>query len=157
MNVDLKSHLGQMECLAGLPAAALDRLAQLARYEDYPGGHMLFREGGQNATLYLITTGAIALEMCIPGRGCVRLLTLGPGDLVAWSALLSSGTMTTSACVLEPTQVIALDGPTVLAICEADHELGYHIMRRVAQSLANRLVATRLQLLDLFSRDSPRP
>jgi CRP-like cAMP-binding protein len=154
MDAAIREQLGSMTCLAELPATTLDRLAELARSEEYPVGHLLFREGGHNAMLYFICQGAVTLEMCVPGRGCMNLLTLGPGDLVAWSALLGSGVMTTGAHVVEPGRLLALDGGAVLALCEADHELGYHLMRRVALSLSNRLVATRLQLLDLFSTES---
>ena len=32
----------------------------------------------------------------VPGRGAVRILTVGPGEMVGWSALLDQGRMTTS-------------------------------------------------------------
>jgi hypothetical protein len=59
--------------------------------------------------------------------------------------------MTTSAVAQEDTQVIAICAADLLALCESDPVFGYQLMQRVALALANRLVATRLQLLDLFA------
>jgi hypothetical protein len=38
--------------------------------------------------------------------------------------------------------------------CEEDHELGYIVMRRMANVVASRLLMTRLQLLDMFADPS---
>ena len=45
----------------------------------------------------------------------------------------------------------AIPADRLLSLCEQDAEFGQHVMRWMAQSLSNRLVATRLQLLDLFA------
>src|SRR5574338_19084 len=36
-------------------------------------------------------------------------------------------------------------------VCDQDHELGYVIMRRLANIVASRLMISRLQLLDIFA------
>ena len=95
------------------------------------------------------------LQMRVPGRDDVRILSLGPGDMVAWSALLTGGRMTASAVALEDTEVVSVSARDVLAICESNHSFGYHVMRQMGQALADRLLATRLQLLDLFAETSP--
>jgi CRP-like cAMP-binding protein len=76
--------------------------------------------------------------------------------MVAWSALLGGGRMTTSAIAVENTQVLSLPAADVTALCESNHAFGYYLMRRMSQALADRLIATRLQLLDLFSESAPQ-
>ena len=44
----------------------------------------------------------------------------------------------------------AFDGACLRGKCEADHELGFALMRRFAASLTEGLHATRLQLLDVY-------
>jgi hypothetical protein len=39
---------------------------------------------------------------------------------------------------------------------QSDHEFGYQFMRLLSMALAQRLTATRLQLLDLFAPASPQ-
>jgi len=151
----LRERLKELSFSAQLPDKVVDHLAEISLAIDYPAGSVLFREGSVNDTLYLVCWGTVALEMNVPARGAARLLTLGPGDLVAWSSLLNHGEMTATAIVTEDAQLIAISAPKLRRLCEADHELGFQFMRRLSQALAKRLVATRLQLLDLFSHEPP--
>ena len=47
-------------------------------------------------------------------------------------------------------QVIGFDSDQVRQLCDDNHEIGYRFLESVAEALSRRLVATRLQLLDLF-------
>ncbi len=141
-----------------LPQSMLDQLVQISRVCAYPAGTIIFEEGTQHRDLQLICHGRVTLEICVPGRGSVRILSLGVGDLLAWSALLGSGEMTASAVALEDTEVVAVPADKLLALCGRDHEMGFEIMQRLARELARRLLATRLRLLDLFNpRPAPNP
>ena len=71
--------------------------------------------------------------------------------MLAWSALLGDGQMTATATALEDTRLISTAGQHLAELCNTNREFGYQLMTRVAEALAKRLVATRLQLLDLFS------
>jgi len=70
--------------------------------------------------------------------------------MLGWSALFADGQMTATATVLEATCTIAFPGRMLRELCDHNHELGYRIMRQAALALSQRLLATRLQLLDLF-------
>jgi CRP/FNR family transcriptional regulator, cyclic AMP receptor protein len=101
--------------------------------------------------LYLVRHGRVALEMHVPQRGAVRILTTGPGEMVGWSALLDQGRMTTSALATEDTELVVVPADRLKELCESNSKFGYHLMKRMADALSKRLVATRLQLLDLFA------
>ncbi len=138
-----------------LPNHVIERVAELASLHGYPADTLLFREGASNDYLMIISIGRVALDMQVPGRGSVRIMSLGPGDVVAWSALLGGGHMTTSAVAMQDTQILAIRAADAIALCQSDPVFGYHLMLQLAQALANRLVATRLQLLDLFAETAP--
>ncbi len=147
--------LSQLRFSESLPESMLVRIAAFAELRGFPAHSILFRENAVNDRLMIVAVGRVALDMQVPGRGEVRIMSLGPGDMLAWSALLGKGRMTTSAVALEDTQVVAIRARDVLLLCESDPEFGYQLMRHVAEALANRLVATRLQLLDLFADTEP--
>jgi CRP-like cAMP-binding protein len=151
----LANVLGKLRFSEALPNEVLERVAALAALRGFPAHTLLFREGAQNDQLMVICVGRVALDIQVPGRGDVRIMSLGPGDMVAWSALLGGGRMTTSAVALEDTQVVTIRAADALSLCRSDPAFGYHLMHQVAQTLANRLVATRLQLLDLFADTAP--
>ncbi|HET6884377.1 MAG TPA: Crp/Fnr family transcriptional regulator [Pirellulales bacterium] len=133
-----------------VPREMLEELAAVSAVVNFPAGAAMFHEDVENHFLYLVERGRVGLDMHVPGRGRVRILSVGSGDILAWSALLAKGLMTVSAVALEDTQAIAVSGPTLSKCCETNHELGYQVMRRMAEALSHRLIATRLQLLDLF-------
>lgn len=152
------SRLHNVLARLGCPEQSIDstatKLAESAIKRSFEEKQFLFRESAHNPDLLIIYSGKVALEMNVPGRGRIRILTLGEGDIVAWSALLSGGLMTTSAIAIEPTELIALPAQHLLELSDADHELGYRMMKALALAIGNRLVTTRLQLLDPFANSS---
>jgi CRP/FNR family transcriptional regulator, cyclic AMP receptor protein len=56
---------------------------------------------------------------------------------------------------LEDTDLLTICGASLQSLCQRNHNIGFQMMRCVAEVLSRRLTATRLQLLDLFLHDSP--
>ena len=138
---------------AELPDAMLEPLAAAATVRGYPRGTHLFHESRENHQLMIVWLGRVALDIEVPGRESIRILTAGPGDVVGWSALLGNGKMTTSATALEDTQVVAFTATELQAACESNHSFGYFLMNKVAVSLTERLLDTRKQLIDMITFD----
>ncbi|MFO0918808.1 MAG: cyclic nucleotide-binding domain-containing protein [Planctomycetaceae bacterium] len=141
--------------ISGLPPESLAKLEEIAREEHFVPGSQLFAEGGEHPDLHIILQGHVRLEMAIPRRGRQPLLSLGTGDVLAWSALLSGGRMTASAIALDSVRTASISGVVLRGLCEADPQLGYQMMKQLATALSRRLIATRLQLLDLFQEHEP--
>ena len=147
----LRFILEELQFSSVFPNEVLRQLAETAEVRSVAAGVPVFREGTTHDYLYLVHTGCVALEMCVPGRGTVRLLTVGPGEMVGWSALLHQNHMTASAVAVETSQLVVAPADKLRALCETSPEFGMHLMRRMAEALSRRLTATRLQLLDLFA------
>lgn len=143
--------LQTMEFVRGLETHHLAKLATMAKEVKFSEGEMVFREGDAGDVLYLIKEGQIAVEIHVPGRGPTLILTVGPGQLLGWSSLFPMQRKTANGRVMVPTEAIALDAKALQEVCQSDHELGCFIAWRVAELIANRLKATRLQLLDIFA------
>lgn len=148
--------LAEMRLYSGLSESVLSQLADMAELRRFGSGEVLFHEGAGCGDLFLLRHGKVQLQMRVPGHGSIPILTLGPGQLVAWSALLGTGEMTTSAVALEETEAFAMPADKLKELCEQDRDFGCQFMERLAGALARRLVATRLQLLDLFASETPR-
>lgn len=146
----LQSLLHELRFTADFPDEVLTSLAEASSFRSVALGEVLFREGSPNDRLYLVCSGRLALEMNVPPRGAVRILTLGPGEMVGWSAVIGEGKMTASAVAIDETELVVAPAETLRELCEVNHDFGYYLMREMAAALARRLVVTRLQLLDLF-------
>ncbi len=140
---------------AGWPHRIVSEVVPISRQVLYPAGSIIFEQNAVNRDLFLICSGLVGLDMRVPARGNVRILTLAGGELLAWSALLGDGQMTATATALEPVRAIAIDGSRLSDLCQHRPDIGFHVMTRLAESLSHRLTATRLQLLDLYSHTTP--
>jgi CRP-like cAMP-binding protein len=142
--------LQTMEFVQGLEASQLEKLAAMAAVVTFPEGETIFQEGMLSNKVYLIQKGQVAIGMHVPGRGRTPILTLGSGHLLGWSPLFGQERYTATARTLRPTQALAFNADQLRHVCQTDHELGCFLGWRVAQVVADRLKATRLQLLDIF-------
>jgi CRP/FNR family transcriptional regulator, cyclic AMP receptor protein len=122
----------------------------MATVKTYPEGAVLFSEGEYHDQIYFILSGSMKLDMTTTQCGRQTILTVGSGDLLAWSAILGDGTMTSTAIAMERSEAIAIVASELKTQCERDAKFGYEIMKIVAKALSLRLLATRLQLLDLY-------
>lgn len=154
-NASVKGWMQREGLFKELSAGDLDKVAKLATIETKTAGTILFREGTISDHLFLIGEGNVALDMHVPRRGKIRILTIGPGELLGWSALLAEQRMTAMATVVEDATLVSIPGQKLQALCDSDHDVGYAVMQRIAVALAHRLLATRLQLLDLFQETQP--
>jgi CRP-like cAMP-binding protein len=144
--------LREIPFLADLSEPHLELLASLSRMRTAKDGEELFHEGDPQDYLYIVLEGRVALEIHIPNRGRLRILTVESGELLGWSSVTDAiPRRTASARVVCDTRLMAIDSVRLNKACQEDPILGYRIMVRVANVIANRLVSTRIQMLDLFA------
>ncbi len=134
----------------GLSDASLRRLAELSVIERFACGERVFREGQKHSQIHWVQSGRIALEMTGGTKLPMPLLTIGKGEVLAWSSFVGNQRMTATATAVIESSLITFDTAVLLGLCEQDYEIGYRLMRHVAIGLSNRLLVTRLQLMDLF-------
>jgi CRP-like cAMP-binding protein len=116
----------------------------------FGSNEQIFHEGGEADHFYLILNSEVALETFVLGCGMVTIQTLGPGDVVGWSWLFPPHAWHFSATTLKPTEVISFDAGALTRSVESDVELRAELMSRIAKTLAQRLMGTRMQLIDLY-------
>jgi CRP-like cAMP-binding protein len=138
---------------AGLSPQAVTRLAEIAYLRTAEAGAELTREGQVTDALSIVLSGRVALRMLVPERGMVTILTVEPGDVVGWSAIVPPHRGTANAVAIEPVRLLELPGEPLRALLRTDHALAASVYPRVLQAVSRRLAATRLQLLDLFARE----
>lgn len=151
---DLYECLRKLDFLRGVPDKYVMELAKLGTLVEFPAGTLIFQNQDPALYCYLIDEGSVSLEICGPGVGCTRLLTVGEGDLLGCSPVLGQAELTASARTITETRAVELDGKKVVDWCEKNPEFGYQFMRCTALAMAKRLTATRLQLLDMYRADA---
>ena len=135
----------------GLTGDQLELIAGCAQNVGFTQGDRLFREGDPADTFYLVRKGRVSLSTHAPARGAVVIETLDPGEIVGWSWLFPPYRWHFGAIAVEPTLTVEFDGPAIRRLSEADPTLGYELTRRFMKVVVDRLQATRVRLLDLYS------
>jgi len=146
----LERILGEHPFFGGMEEPYLQLFVDCASNVRFNAGEMIFREGEEANTFYLIRHGRVALETSAPQVGSVIIRTLGEGEVLGFSWMVAPYRWRFDARAMEPVRAIALDGRCLRGRSEEDHDLGYELMKRCAQVMEQTLQAARLQLLDVY-------
>lgn len=153
LQADLAKTLHRIPWFVDLAQSQLDCLASISTLVEMEAGDVLFNEGDREDYLYILLEGQMVLEIEVPTRGQVPIYTAETWDIIGWSSMTpivrqrTACVRATKACTL-----IGLNSKLLQQTCDEDHELGYVIMGRLANVVANRLLTTRLCLLEIISQ-----
>jgi CRP-like cAMP-binding protein len=147
---DLGRLLREHEFLRDLSEEHMQLMLGCAKNVRFGTGDFLLREGLPATTFYLVRLGRVSLEIAVPGKGPVRMETVGPGDVVGLSWLMPPYRLHLDARAIEPVVALAFDGTCLREKMEADHDLGYALSRRLFEKACQRLERVRLQRLDVY-------
>jgi CRP-like cAMP-binding protein len=145
----LRSSIARQLFFEHLSGSDLDVLTGCAMQTKFSREEFIFHQGDVANRFYLIEDGCVALESYQPGRGALRIQTLGPGDALGWSWLFPPHIWRFSARVIESTRAIFFYGTWLRAQFEQHPRLADKLMRRMAQLVVERLQATQQQLVEI--------
>jgi CRP/FNR family transcriptional regulator, cyclic AMP receptor protein len=134
----------------GLPDPDITLITGCARNVRFHHGDQLAREGDDADQFFLIREGRVSLDIPAPSGGAIRLQTLDAGDVVGYSWLMPPFRWQFDVTALTEVRALSMDGRCLRGKCDDDPRLGYDLMKRFSQIMADRLAGTRLQLLDLY-------
>lgn len=127
---------------------ALVACAQETRFNAY---QYMLTEGDPATAFYLLLAGEVSLSNRMATRGVVNLHRLRAQDILGWSWLFEPYTWHYDARANTAVVTLEFDAAQVRQLCEQDCELGYHLVKRFAGLMLQRLQISRLQLLNLSS------
>jgi len=140
----------------GLETCYIDLLTSCASNVRAEKVFYLFRDESEANHFYLIWEGKVALESVKPTGPSLIVETVAKGELVGWSWLVPPYRWRFSARAVEPVRAIAVDGKCLRAKCEKNPHLDYELLKRTIEIVGQRLEASRLRMLDLYSADGQR-
>lgn len=145
---ELLALTAQQPFFKGLSGHLVELLADSILEMRFQPGSWIYRQGESANRFYLILDGKVLIESEVKERGMIPIRTLGPGDDLGWAWLFPPYAMHFSARAVEPTRTIFIYGTRLREKCEANHELGYQLMKRVAEAVVRNLNATQQRLLE---------
>jgi len=137
------------EMFNGISDDQLAKLAPFCREEIYEAGTLLFRAGTPSHTIYIVSSGSVALEMDLQigrGKGTATIGTVTRGGCASCSGLISPYLHTTTGRALEKTELIALDTRILKRLFKEKPKVGEVLMNNLAKVIASRLEHTEATL-----------
>jgi CRP-like cAMP-binding protein len=150
--VDITATLKRIPWFLDLSSESIQSLADIADICSFQANDVIFSEGEQHPFLYILLEGKVSLESYVPGYGFRPICTCESLDVIGWSSLTPVVRQKTStARVVEQTSLLIFHADSLVELCESEPELGFVIMRRLANIVASRLLCHRLHLLGLIT------
>jgi CRP/FNR family cyclic AMP-dependent transcriptional regulator len=141
-----------------LAPAVRGRLESLGAVRAYEPGAEILRAGATTPFLAVVDHGRVALRLRVPERGGrVTIVTVEPGELLGWSAVVPPFRATVDAVATEPTRLTTYEATALREAMAVDCELAAAVLPLVLESVSDRLGASWDQLLDLFGTQPWEP
>jgi CRP/FNR family transcriptional regulator, cyclic AMP receptor protein len=134
--------LSQVPVFAPLAANDLELVAEVCHPRRFGAGEVIFREGDQSNTCYLVRSGhARAIREHADGRQ-LALATFGPGDIFGELAMFDDERRSATVETIDPLEVLAILGPDMRRLMLRRPQLAVAL----AASLSRRLRTTNERL-----------
>lgn len=139
---DLRQTLQRAELFEGLTADEVDGIARLCQPRTYASGEVVATQGERGDELFVIGQGFVEVALTQPESGSAprSVVHLGPGQIVGEMSLVDRGPRSATVRALtDGTLLYALGRQAFLDLCQANHHLGYVVMRNMAADLSFKL------------------
>lgn len=134
--------LSQISLFVGIDQETVQDVWALGRVTHHEQGDRLFERGSEANEVLIVESGLVALFFPVPILGAIKEVVVehaGPGDLLAWSALVSPYTLTLSARCVESGDVRALGREALGDHLDRHAEVGHVLMKNLARIVGRRL------------------
>jgi CRP/FNR family transcriptional regulator len=135
------SLLERTPMFAGLSTAELDELAKVAVPRSYDAGQVIFREGDEGDTCFVVRSGAVKIAREHGGR-TIALAELRAGDMFGELSMFGGEVRSATAQALESTAAVALLAGDVRRLLAGNPEIALKML----ETMANRVRATNQRL-----------
>lgn len=147
MNV-LTIPLSTVPCFSELHLSDITFLESIASHKRIETGEVLFSKQGNADSCFLVLEGTVMLQMPQEDNDPIPLMTLNSGELIGWSWLFHPRQWNFDALATGPCELMVFDAESILRRMDWDNGFGFRMMQALTLVMHDRLLATRMQLLN---------
>jgi CRP/FNR family cyclic AMP-dependent transcriptional regulator len=125
--------LARTEVFGGLEERELSEVAQVAVPRSWERGEVIFREGDEGDTCYLIRSGAVLLTREHQDGRMIALAELRAGGMFGELALFRGETRSATAEAVEETAAIALLAPDMQRLIKRNPDISLKLLSALAE------------------------
>jgi len=125
-------------------------VAECGKEVTFESEQVIFRQDEVAVRFFVILEGTVALQIRMAEQHPLTVQTLGDGTVLGWSWIFPHEEWKFDARVIDPVKAIVIDTRCLHTKVQEHPGLGYELFRRFAGIMAERLQATRMQLMDIY-------
>jgi len=138
---DVAELLGEVAFFSGFTGEQRRRIASYCRPVKFRAGQQIYKVGEPSYLFYVLVDGSVFFSFAVGQRQALAQV-VGRGDVFGWAALVEAGTPRNgSAAAMTDCTALAFDGAELLAMADADHSLGYALVRALNKIITGTLWA----------------
>jgi len=138
--MDVKAAMKKAVLFQGLDDAQLNQLAQISHERVYDAGAVIFSEGDAGDGIYIIGSGQVGVEQTDTSGETSPSIYLGEGQVAGEMALIDGAKRSASIVVVDAdTRIYYITTEDFTALCQRQTDIGYIMMRNIAQDLSFKL------------------
>jgi len=127
--------LGRVPVFAALAEEELARVAEVAVPRRFAAGEVVFREGDESSTCYIVRSGHVrAVREHTDGRS-ITLATFGPGDIFGELAMFDDERRTATIETIDETEAIAILSGDMRRLLRDHSEIAVKLLSTLVQRL----------------------
>jgi CRP-like cAMP-binding protein len=139
---DIETMLARSSFFSRFSAEQRARIIAIAKRVFLPQGRQVYTVGEPARTFYVLLDGTILFSLAVGNRQASAGQIIGNGEVFGWGALIESGQKRiANAVATSPCTALAIDGDELIALADADHSLGYALMRTLNTIITGTLTA----------------
>jgi CRP/FNR family cyclic AMP-dependent transcriptional regulator len=130
------SLLSRTEVFSGLERRELDEVVHVSVPRRWERGEMIFREGDEGDTTYLLMSGAVLLTREHQDGRVVAIAELRSGDMFGELAMFRGEKRSATAEAIEPTEAVALLAPDVQRLIKQNPDIAGKLLKALAERVS---------------------
>jgi CRP/FNR family transcriptional regulator, cyclic AMP receptor protein len=147
-NPSTTEYLSAHEFFSEFSNDVLKFLCECSSTREIKNGQILFRQGENADKFYVVCSGRISIQMPAIMGPALEIQTLGKGQVLGWSWLISPYKWNFQTKAEEDSELLQFDGTAILARCEQEPKFGYELLKKFAALMSVGLNAARQKMMD---------
>ena len=144
--------LRTVSIFAGLDEDEIHQVAGICAERRYHEGEIIFVEHTEGDELFGILAGEVSISLELASEDdAMPLVTLRAGDVFGELSVVDESPRSATARALTDCLVLVIRKKAFDALMEADHDLGFKVMRNLARLVSQRVRSANQKILDNVS------
>ena len=151
--IDVAQILNDISLFSCMEKSALTRLIDEAGQKTYPKNTILFSEGDETDSLYIVLKGRVKAFLTNQEGKEIILAVFGPGEYFGEMALIDKGNRSATIMTKEQTRVIIISGKSLRDLLASDVNITLNLLKELLDRFrdAQRKIKS-LALMDVYGR-----